>query len=107
MKTILMSMAAVVLATSTSMAVDFQSIIVENSKAQNELHDQIQKSVLDSKVAAESLKGSRYNYIADGKESVFIKTSKDILTYEKEKRYYKPSGKQAIKRLAEEFKEIE
>jgi len=109
MKKVLGSMLAItILATNSAFAVDFNSIIVENSKAQTDLHFKIKETVKDSKIAAAELsQGSKTKYIADNKETIFVKTSKEFLTYAKEKKQFKPSGQQANKRLAEEFKDLE
>ncbi len=107
MKNILASVLVVILSTGSALAVDFRSIIVENSKAQTDLHFKIKETVKDSKIAAELSKNSGQKYIAGEKETLYIKTSKNFLTFEKEKKQFKPSGKQAVKRLAEEFKDLE
>lgn len=107
MRNILASVLVIVLSAGSAVAVDFNSIIVENAKAQTDLHLKIKQTVKDSKIAAELSHGIRNKFIADGKETVFVKTSRDFLTYAKEKKEFKPSGQQANKRLAEEFKDLE
>ncbi len=90
---------------SISLAVDFASIIDENSKAQNDLHFKITETVTKSQIAAKE--SIQTKYIADLKETIHYKTSKDLLTYAKEKKQYKASTQQPEKRLAQEFKELE
>lgn len=82
---------------------NFGHLIVENSKAQNELHDQIKSNVDDVKMAVHE--GSKTVSIAG--ETIHVKTNKNFLTFAKEKKYYKPSEAKAQKRLAEEFQNLE
>ncbi len=106
MKNVFLTILAVVVCSASAFAVDFGSIIQENSTAQNELHFKIKETVSDSKIAAE-LSNQNKKYIADNKETVYVKTSKEFLTFAKEKKQFKASGQQANKRLAEEFKDLE
>ena len=53
MKNIFASVFVVILSTGSAFAVDFRSIIAENSKAQTVLHFKIKETVKDSKIAAE------------------------------------------------------
>ncbi len=106
MKNVFATILATVICSGSVFAVDFSSIISENSKAQSDLHFKIQETVSDSKIAAE-LSNQNKKYIADSKETVYVKTSKEFLTFAKEKKQFKPSGQQANKRLAEEFKDLE
>lgn len=106
-KIVLSVLGAIILTSTSALAVDFNSIIIENSRAQTDLHFKIKETVKDSKLAAELSQGAKAKYIADHKETIFVKTSKEFLTYAKEKKQFKPSGQQANKRLAEEFKDLE
>jgi len=88
----------------TALAFDFNTLITENSKAQNNLHSEIKKTVVDSQIAAkESIK----NYIADEQENIYNKTQKDLLVFDKEKRHYRPAVQADQKRLAQELKDLE
>ncbi len=108
MKNIIATILAVVLSAGAAVAVDFSSIITENSKAQNELHFKIIETVKSSRLAAElAQRGTFKKYIADSKETIHTPTQKEFLTFAKEKTQFKPSGQQATKRLAEEFKDLE
>ncbi len=86
------------------LAMDFNSIIQENSKAQNSLHSEIQKTISDSQIAAQAYEKK---YIADEKEVIHNKVSKEFLTAAKEKKQYRASDKVTEKRLAQEFNDLE
>ncbi|MFN3455039.1 MAG: hypothetical protein ACK41T_08780 [Pseudobdellovibrio sp.] len=104
------SVVAIVLTTSVvGFALDFNSIINENMKAQNELHTQVKESVNNSRLAAQKMKVEDETLVIADTESevINVKTSKDILTYEKEKKYVKPSSKTNNKRLAQELNSSE
>lgn len=111
MKTIksLAALATLILA-SNAYAVDFGSIIKENSKAQLELHQQIKESVDSSRLAVQ-IDDSGSQVITDKTEVVHVKTKKDMLTFAKEKRNASESAvqlqEQSDKRLALEFKDLE
>ena len=101
--------AITVLATSlsTMAATDFNSLIVENSKAQNELHNQIKSSIEDVRVAVQERVQDGSKTFSIAAETVQVKTDKKFLTFAKEKKYYQPSESKAQKRLAEEFQNLE
>ena len=101
-KQILLSFLTVV--SLNAIAMDFNSIIQENSKAQNNLHTEIQKTISDSQIAAQSYEKK---YIADEKEVIRNKVNKDLLTAAKEKKQYRASDKVSEKRLAQEFNDLE
>jgi hypothetical protein len=107
MKSIFASILAIVLLATTAFAVDFNSIINENSKAQSDLHLKITETVRDVRIAADLADGSKSKFIADHVETIHVKTQKEFLTFEKEKKQYKPSSIQGEKRLAQEFKDLE
>ncbi len=99
--------AAASLITSQAFAVDFNSIIVENTKAQKELHDQVKESVKDVKIAVLEQR-NKYQVVADNDSTAInVKTEKDFLTFAKEKKQSKPSRLQNDKRLAQELKDLE
>ena len=95
------------IASATVFAVDFNSIIDENSKAQSDLHFKIKETVRDSRIAADLAGDSKNKFIADHVETIHVKTPKEFLTFQKEKSQYKPSSIQGEKRLAQEFKDLE
>ncbi len=95
------------LMTSQAFAVDFNSIIVENNKAQKELHAQVKESVKDVKIAALEQR-NKYQVVAvNDSTAINVKTEKDFLTFAKEKKQSKPSRLQNDKRLAQELKDLE
>jgi hypothetical protein len=106
MKNVLATILVTMIAAGSVMAVDFNSIIIENSKAQSDLHFKIKETVTNSKIAAELSAGSK-KYIADQKETIHVNTPKEFLTFAKEKKQYKASAKQGEKRLAQELKDLE
>lgn len=108
MKRIIFRIALISLSAQVALAAgtDFRSLIIENSKAQEELHAQIKNSVEDTHVAVREVKdGAKTISIAS--DNIHVKTDKKFLTFEKEKKYYKPSEAKSQKRLAEEFQNLE
>lgn len=86
---------------------NFHNLIVENSKAQNELHNQIKHTVDDVKMAVNERVQDGDKTVSIAAETIHVKTDKNFMTFAKEKKYYKPSEKRAQKRLAEEFQNLE
>lgn len=98
------------LVSSLAHAVDFNSIITENSKAQNELHTQIKDTVNQVRLAVQSENGDKEKYLADsntGGNTINSPTDTAVLKFEKEKTYYRPSQGKSDKRLAQEFQDLE
>ena len=105
MKAILM-MVTVGLALNVSAKLnDFNSIIVENSKAQNELHASLTENMKDTKIAVQ--KETRERFLVDSTSTINAPTTKSFLTFSKEKNYHRASDKQAQKRLAVEVDSAE
>lgn len=98
-----------VLATSLSAlaGTDFNTLIVENSKAQNELHSQIKSNVEEVIIAVKDRVQDGEKTVSIAAETIHVKTDKKFLTFAKEKKYYKPSEAKAQKRVAEEFQNLE
>jgi hypothetical protein len=88
-------------------AVDFDAIIKENSKAQNQLHKQIKETVDSSRIAAQTPDTGSQVIADNGAQSVHVRTKKDMLTFAKEKKHSAASQKQNDKRLAQEFQDLE
>lgn len=87
-------------------SVDFDSIIKENSKAQNHLHKQIKETVESSRIAAYAPEtGSQV--IAENAQTIHVKTKKDMLTFAKEKKHSAASQQVNDKRLAQELQDLE
>ena len=82
---------------------NFNSLIAENSKAQNELHADLKDKLNETFVAVQLEKRDRYLVDSAADQSINVPTSKNFLTYNKEKTYFRPSEAQAKKRLAQEL----
>jgi hypothetical protein len=92
--------------TSLAKVGDFNHLIVENSKAQDELHQNLQKDLQSTRTAYK--KDFQDNKIVDNdSRSINVPTTKSLLTFKKEKNYYRASEIQQQKRLAEEFSEAQ
>lgn len=87
-------------------SVDFDSIIKENSQAQNQLHKQIKETVDSSRIAAQT-PDTGSQVIADNAQTIHVKTKKDMLTFAKEKKHSAASQQTNDKRLAQEFQDLE
>ncbi len=108
MKKVLLTIVTIVgTSLSALAATDFNAIIVENSKAQNELHSQIKSNVDEVKLAVQDRVQDGSKTVSIAAETIHVKTDKKFLTFAKEKKYYKPSEAKAQKRLAEEFQNLE
>lgn len=103
MKKVLLMIAALTLTSTVFAGTNFRNLIVENSKAQNELHNQIKLTVSDVRLAVQE--GSKTVSIAA--ETIHVKTNKQFLTFAKEQKHYRPSDSKAEKRLAEEFQNLD
>ena len=102
MKTLLILAALLMTATSQAKVADFNSLIVENNKAQIDLHTNLKKNLDIARTAVQ--KESQQKYIVDNTfETVNVRTNKKMLTFAKEKLQYRPSEKAQQKRLAEEI----
>ena len=85
---------------------DFNSLINENSKAQNELHQNLKQDLETTRMAYQHDKVD--NFIVDNESnSINVPTTKSFLTFKKEKKYYRASEEQKQKRLAEEMSEAQ
>jgi hypothetical protein len=84
---------------------DFNTLIVENSKAQTELHQNLKQDLNTTRLA---VKAGEEKYIVDSSSnSINVPTAKALLTFQKEKKYYRASEVQKQKRLAEELSEAQ
>ncbi len=80
---------------------DFNSLITENTKAQSELHHNLKQDLDTTRMAYKQ--DSPEKYIVDNEsKAINVPTSKSLLTFKKEKKYYRASEEQKQKRLAEE-----
>lgn len=106
-RSFLTAMAVVVTSLSALAGTDFNSLIVENSIAQNELHNQIKLNVEEVKIAAQDRVQDGSKTLSIAADTVHVHTNKKFLTFAKEKKYYQPSESKSQKRLAEEFQNLE
>jgi hypothetical protein len=80
---------------------DFHSLIVENNKAQVDLHSNIDQQMDITRLAVMNGQGK---YIVDnGQETVNVPTNKNMLKFAKEKSFFRPNEAVQQKRLAEEL----
>ena len=106
MKTVILLLAFFIGLSAQAKVADFNSLIVENSKAQTELHTNLSENLELARIAAG--KKVQEKYIVDrSEESINVPTSKTMLTFAKEKTRYKPSEEAQKKRLAEELSEAQ
>lgn len=108
MKKVLLTVATVLATSLSALAgTDFNTLIVENSKAQNELHDQIKANVEEVRIAVQDRVRDGSKTVSIAADTIHVKTDKKFLTFAKEKKYYQPSESKAQKRVAEEFQNLE
>jgi hypothetical protein len=101
-------LAIAILAPLASMAKvgDFNNLINENAKAQTELHQNLKQDLDTTRMAYKQ--EPQQKYIVDNEsKTINVPTSKSLLTFKKEKKYYRASEEQKQKRLAEELSEAE
>lgn len=84
---------------------DFNTLIEENSRAQNELHSDLKQNMMETEVAVTQEKRERF--LVDTSGVYNSPTRKGFLTYKKGKINYKASLKEAQKRLAQEIDSAE
>lgn len=106
MKTILLTLAFLAPLASMGKVGDFNNLINENAKAQNELHQNLKQDLDTTRMAYKAEATQKYIVDNDSK-TVNVPTSKSLLTFKKEKKYYRASEEQKQKRLAEEISEAE
>ena len=80
---------------------DFNNLIEENSKAQNELHADLKNNLKDTQATVNPAKTQRF--VVDTTGTINVPTSKSFLSYKKAKINYKPTYNGAEKRLAQEL----
>lgn len=84
---------------------DFNQLIAENSKAQNELHGSLKDKLGETRVAVSEERKAQL--IVDAPATYNVPTNKAFLTFAKEKSSYKLSEKQLQKKLAQEVDSAE
>lgn len=85
---------------------DFNDLINENSKAQTDLHQNLRQDLDSTRMAYKQEVKEKY-IVDNSRTTINVPTSKSLLTFKKEKKYYRASEEQKQKRLAEEFSEAE
>ncbi len=80
---------------------DFHNLIVENNKAQESLHSNLKDNMDITRLAV--LQGQGKYIVDHAQESVNVPTNKSMLTFAKEKSFFRPNEKVQQKRLAEEL----
>lgn len=83
----------------------FNELIIENSKAQNELHGSLKEKLGDTRMAVSEERKAQL--IVDAPATYNIPTNKAFMTFAKEKSYYQLSEKQVQKKLAQEVDSAE
>lgn len=92
--------------TSYAKVSDFNTIIEENSKAQSALHTNLKDNLELARMAVQ--KESQEKYIVDrGSDGINVPTNKGLLTFAKEKHFYRASEVEQQKRLAQELSDAE
>lgn len=105
MKNMILTLALLAPLASIAKVGDFNSLITENAKAQTELHQNLKQDLDTTRMA---YKQDQQKYIVDNEsKAINVPTSKSLLTFKKEKKYYRASEEQKQKRLAEELSEAE
>ncbi|MBC7466601.1 MAG: hypothetical protein H7256_11475 [Bdellovibrio sp.] len=105
MKAILMVLTLGFVLNANAKLSDFNDLIEENSKAQNDLHASLTENMKDTQVAVQ--KETRERFLVDSSSTINAPTKKSFLTFSKEKDYHRASEKQAQKRLAVEVDSAE
>lgn len=84
---------------------DFNALITENVKAQNELHSTVKNNVSDTRdaVGAEKMR-ERIVVVENSGRSYNAPTKKDLLAFKKERSHYRPSEQKQFERLANEIR---
>ncbi len=84
---------------------DFNNLIVENSKAQNELHTDLKQKLQETRLAVNA--DSNQRVLVDTSSTINVPTNKSLLVFAKEKSYFRASDQVAQKRLAQELENAE
>lgn len=86
---------------------DFNDLISENSKAQKDLHSNVQNNVDQARdgVAAKNVR-QRIVFVEKSGGSYTAPTRKDLLSFEKEKTYHRASDDKKLNRLANEISSL-
>jgi len=103
-KQVLVTVIAMIPAMSFAKISDFNALISENVKAQNELHSTVQHNINDAReTAAAAELRERIVVVENSGTSYNAPTHKDLLAFKKEKRSHRASEAKQFERLASEI----
>lgn len=107
-KQVLVAIMTLVPAISFAKIQDFNALISENVKAQNELHQSVQANVETTReqIAAQNIR-ERIVVVENSGESYNAPTRKDLLAFKKEKRSHRASEQKQFDRLATEINSLQ
>lgn len=102
-KQLLITVMTLIPAMSFAKVSDFNELISENVKAQNELHSAVRNNVIEAReaTAAAQLR-ERIVVVENSGTSYNAPTKKDLLAFKKEKRSHRASEDKQFERLAHE-----
>lgn len=98
-KQLLVTVIALVPAMGFAKVSDFNAMIADNVKEQNQLHSEVKNNVIEARDTARE----RIVIVENESASYNAPTRKDLLAFKKEKKNYAPSQKQEFERLANEI----
>lgn len=105
MKLVLVLLSVVLGVSAQAKLSDFNSIIDDNARAQNQLHANLTNNLKETKIAVQ--KESKERFVVDSSGTINVPTGKKFLTFAKEKNFFRASEKLADKRLAAEVDSAE
>lgn len=107
MKTQILSLILMALPSmSLAKAVDFNALITENAQQQQELYKSITTQTELAREAQKTDEAYETAYTDGNSDTINVPTNKDILSFDKEKSFYKATGKKQLERLATEFESV-
>ena len=87
---------------------DFNELISENSKNQKQLHSEVKSQIKESRDLVENEQGRDKLLIVEGAETnYYAPTKKELLFFDKEKKFERQSDKKQLKRLASEISNLD
>jgi len=103
MKTFIIAIMVLIPALSFAKVEDFNQLITDNMKAQDQLHTDVKQNIEAARVATDTPKKQQKIVVVEGTGSSYnSRTNKDLLTFKKEQTDYRPSDKKQVDRLATE-----
>ena len=109
MKSTILSLVVAILipAVSSAKVEDFNAMITENAKSQNELHDDLKAQITGTRHAQLNAPRKEILAVASDWRSSNSPTKKSMLTFQKEMLDYRASETKQMQRLATEIKDLE